>query len=71
MSNPTVISSLLLQISPYYGAMTMKKYVELVQEELFQRDQLDPSCDFFQNMIRYNHRLIIHFICLSYLSSKL
>jgi hypothetical protein len=31
-------------------------YAESVQEELLQRDQLDPSCNLLQNMIHYSHR---------------
>jgi hypothetical protein len=46
-------------------------YAESVQEELLQRDQLDPSCNLLQNMIHYSHRLAVHFVCLSSLSSEL
>jgi hypothetical protein len=48
------------------GQRPRKTYVESVQEELLQRDQLDPSCDLLQNMIHCRHRLAIHFIFLSF-----
>jgi hypothetical protein len=53
------------------GRRPRKAYAESVQEELLQRDQLDPSCDLLQNMIHCSHRLAIHFVCLSSLSPEL
>jgi hypothetical protein len=44
------------------GQWPRKTYAEWVQQELLQRDQLDPSCDLLQNMIHCNHRLAIHFV---------
>jgi len=53
------------------GRRPRKSHAESVQEELLQRDQLDPSCDLLQNMIHCSHRLAIHFVCLSSLSPEL
>jgi hypothetical protein len=51
--------------------MGRRTYAESVQEELLQRDQLDPSCNLLQDMIHYSHWLAVHFVCLSSLSSEL
>jgi len=53
------------------GRRPRKTYAESVQEELLQRDQLDPSCDLLQNMIHCSHRLAIHCVCSSFLSPEL